>query len=254
MISALIVALAATSAPLAPAGKWVVDYQDAQCIAWRSFGDAASSVKFAVKPSISPLGRPSLYLMTESRGNARSGQGTAEIILQPSGQKARGGYNNWVAKGAGGLRTFELTGMNDVRDSLSSATSLSISVGADTFVLQTGKLQPLLDALSTCSKDLLNSWGVDPANFETAGPDDAPKIFTDNDFPAAAMGVSARIVLVLPLDEYGRVTACRIVASSDNKALDETTCDLAKRRARYPQAPGKKYRWAILSSTWISGR
>lgn len=59
--------------------------------------------------------------------------------------------------------------------------------------------------------------------------------FTDEDFPAAAKraNASGRVAVSLNIDTAGRVSGCRVTASSGNSDLDNTTCSLATRRGRF---------------------
>ena len=62
--------------------------------------------------------------------------------------------------------------------------------------------------------------------------------FSNDDYPAAAIAVRAEGTTraSLEIDANGRVTACAVIGSSGNAALDSTTCSLAQRRYRFAPA------------------
>lgn len=63
-------------------------------------------------------------------------------------------------------------------------------------------------------------------------------MWTPDDYPRDALqkGESGRVSFVLDVNSEGRVTACTITASSGSSSLDEATCRLARRRARFEPA------------------
>ncbi len=58
---------------------------------------------------------------------------------------------------------------------------------------------------------------------------------TQDDYPPAAMRIGAQgaVEVRLDIDERGWVAACGVVATSNSSALDDATCALLKRRARF---------------------
>ena len=63
----------------------------------------------------------------------------------------------------------------------------------------------------------------------------ASSLFSPDDYPAKALGTGAhgKVVARLTIDTSGRVSGCAIVRSSGNAVLDESTCEILRRRARY---------------------
>jgi protein TonB len=64
-------------------------------------------------------------------------------------------------------------------------------------------------------------------------------LIRDGDYPEAAMRADEQGVVSFSLDVAadGRVRACRVTSSSGSKALDEATCTIMIKRARF--APGR---------------
>jgi TonB family protein len=84
---------------------------------------------------------------------------------------------------------------------------------------------------------------------------------TSNDYPAIAMrdGVEGTVAFELSIDTLGRVFGCEITSGSGSSILDQNTCELLVRRARFfPAQDGKgkfvpgsyrsRVRWQIPES------
>ena len=78
-------------------------------------------------------------------------------------------------------------------------------------------------------------------------PDDATRaraeqrldqLFSADDYPAEALrqGAEGSVRFELRVDATGRVEECKILISSNNAALDRTTCDILRTRARFTPA------------------
>lgn len=63
-------------------------------------------------------------------------------------------------------------------------------------------------------------------------------VFRAADYPRAAMmrGEEGRVAISVAVAADGRVTGCRVTASSGSRALDEGTCRVMTERARYAPA------------------
>jgi protein TonB len=57
-----------------------------------------------------------------------------------------------------------------------------------------------------------------------------------DDYPPAAGGVAGTTRVLLDVASMGRVTACRVLASSGTAALDAATCRILASRARFTPA------------------
>ena len=71
---------------------------------------------------------------------------------------------------------------------------------------------------------------------ETRG--DLRTVFSADDYPASAQanGEEGTVQAKLTVSTSGRVSACEIVRSSGHKSLDEATCRILQRRARFTPA------------------
>ena len=78
--------------------------------------------------------------------------------------------------------------------------------------------------------------GPRPARAQLATP--VAELITPRDYPAAAAraGVEGVVRVRLEVSRRGRVTGCTIVEASGSEALDSTTCQLFRTRARFTPA------------------
>lgn len=249
MLLTSLLALAGTDAALAPAGKWTVDYGADKCIASRPFG-AEPATYLTLQPFVSlDIRGATLTLAVPNSEGSGARAGTARISLQPTGTKRTLQYVSREPK-PDDRRGYEMSLDPDLMAQIGQATSLGIDAGKESITLETGKLQPVIDAVEKCNEDLMRSWGVDPA--ARAAPIGNPgEWFTDNDYPAAAARRRAQgnVVIVLTVDPDGRIKKCRIAATSGDPDLDEGTCDRARTHARYVHKSGGD-RFSVLGVHW----
>lgn len=254
MISLMTMAVTAaiTPTPLAPSGKWVVDYQKDMCLVSRSFGPANANTMFALKPAIAmEEGGQTLFVLSLKTGGSGVRRGQALVTLLPSGEQRKLDYVSFIPDGTT-FRGYEFDADGDFVALLGDATGLTIAAGKESFAFATGKMQPVLKALNTCDETLFRSWGVDPAAKALTRRGVNPgSWFPADSYPAAAKqrGAQGRSVVVLTVSAEGRASACRVVVKAD-PALDETTCRLGMRNARYEASPGKSDRFAVLAVRW----
>lgn len=241
---------APTPNSIAPSGKWIVDYRPNMCLASRRFGNDPDSVTLGIEPAVvMGDGDGTLLMMSANKYGSSVKRGSATISALPAGVDKRVLFVSWPV--SPGVRGWEIGGESGSLKTLEDATGLTITMGRDTFALQTGKIKPVLDALSKCSDGLMRSWGIDPS--ARANPNSNPgSWFTDNDYPSSARsrGAQGRVTVVMTIAEDGRASACRVVISTGNPDLDKATCDLATRRGRFEKSTGKNDRYSVLSIRW----
>jgi len=69
-------------------------------------------------------------------------------------------------------------------------------------------------------------------------PTNWPVWFSEEDYPAVArsQGAQGSVTYELMIDAAGKPTSCQIEESSGNSALDEATCKIITKRARFKPA------------------
>ena len=90
---------------------------------------------------------------------------------------------------------------------------------------------------------MLRDWGLDPAVIASLsrGPEPIDTLagqFSDEDYPAAAVraGQSGSVLVRLMVDAEGRIGECAIVEGSGAAVLDQRTCQIIVKRARFRPA------------------
>jgi TonB family protein len=227
--------------PLAPAGKWVVEYDQELCAASRTYGTGPAAVTLAFRPFPT---QPTMEVVLIDR-HAESGYGETgdgAIVLAPTGQRAP---TSWRSFGLpGGQRVLHLDVRRDDVSQLAASTALAVEAGKRRVTLQVPAIKEALGLLDGCEKDLMRSWGVDPQLFADGVTRPEPAgagllaWFTADAYPPAAMSAHAegRVVALIQIDAGGKVTNCRAVQSAHVAALDDGTCRILLVRGRYKPA------------------
>ncbi|THD36816.1 MAG: TonB family protein [Sphingomonas sp.] len=256
MIASLFAALLASqgaAAPLPPAGKWTVEYQKDMCIVSRPFGPAEAPIIFALKPAVSmeETGQALYVVAPNAGGNGGYRQGHATISLDPPKESRKVDFTSWIPA-RGKVRTYQVYADADMVKAMDDTASVLITAGNEHFWFDTGKMRAVLKAMRACNEDLIRSWGVDPATMARTLPgSNAASWFPQDSYPASAKrrGAQGRSVIVITVSPEGTPTACRAVVNAAPD-LDETTCRLAMRNARFEPSTGTTVRYGVLGVRW----
>ncbi len=255
-IAIALLAAAAATTPLAPSGKWTVDYREDMCVASRIFGTAPAVTTLAIQPSIVMNSTAAnLLLVVPRTSDSGIRTGTATVTLQPSGVKAKVDYTSWILKGTA-LRSYYVPVDAAFGVAMKAASGIDFQFGATSVSLTASKFEPAVSALTVCNADLLKSWGVDVATSTEPEPVASPATwFNNDDYPGDARSGSeyGRVVVVLTVATDGKPSACRVVQSSRSKSLDDATCRIATIRGRYKPFAGPSLRATVLSVRWQLG-
>jgi TonB family protein len=225
----------ANDAPLAPIGPWNVEYADNSCLVSHNFGTGAAAIDMAFQL----LPRSSSTTVAIGAVADHDSRGKAVVTLQPSGTRFNAAYG--TVPMAGGRRAFIFRVWGDHLPELVKSSQIRVTAGKalDIFVAPRG-MPAAFDAARTCEDDLLKVWHIDPAPLANALTPAKPRTpmetwVNNDDYPAAAIRSheSGTTVYRLTVDPTGAVTECGIVASSGSQTLDQTTCALLQKRAKY---------------------
>lgn len=229
--------------PLAPSGKWVVDYEQNMCVLSHDFGRDADKITFGFRPYPLTEGMELVMILPSRLHTVRRGEG--HVTLVPSGKTVTGSYVSYdVPKGAG--RALVLT-LDDVTAAdFIKAQSIEIDAGHDRRVVAPTATAAAFKAVEVCDDDLLRSWKIDPNEEQQIGQAAKPAAsigywLTTDDYPAEAVSAhlegTSTIVWAIGLD--GRAADCRVVVSSNVPVLDAAACNAISKRARYTPALDK---------------
>lgn len=251
---AAIAAPAATPAALPPVGRWVVAYNEGDCIMSRSFGTAAAPVTFAFRPS--PTGAlGDVLVLTPAGGRKGVRRGEGSVVLGPSGARFEARFA--VGAVGEGRRGGRFAAGQDFWDALPAATSLSMELGGEPpFAIALGAMNKPLAAAKACGDDLLRSWGAEPGAIARFRDGRSPaRLFSSGAYPGEAIRKRAqgRTVALVTVDRGGKPSGCRTVTSAGSATLDRTTCLILMADARFePAAAGDaERRFAVVPVRWM---
>jgi TonB family protein len=245
--SALMLAVVAASSPALaaptvrqPTGNWLVNFDDAQCVASRNFGTKEDPLFLVLKaPAVGDVVQVAVM---------RSGRGG--IAQQLDGSVAFGGREPVstsvlaFTSGPTRQRVFTINLAKTHFAAAGSATTMSVR-GADqlneTFALD--KVDSLMKVMDECVADLRQVWNVSTSpeassNLkQRATIDGIGRLFSYPDV-AVRRNQQGGVRFVLLIDEEGRVADCTVVETSGIAALDAQSCSTVKEKARFTPAIG----------------
>jgi TonB family protein len=229
----------AATAPFQPVEKWVVDFGEDRCVAYRSFGDAKDPVHLLLKPS--PVGDV-LQLQIAEKGSRRQGvQEKASIAIgnttpEPMLQLQYGASGQSV-------RMINLSKEQTAR--LSAATTFRWSERGKQFDLAIGPMTKLIETVGKCKEMLADHWNASLTKrmaLKEAPSLDKPimSLFSTDDYPwdAVRQGQSGLAHVVVLVDENGRMADCTLIATSGIAVLDAQTCIILRNRGKFAPAIG----------------
>jgi TonB family protein len=223
--------------PPAPAPVWQVDWGDYFCTLIRL---QSEDIPFATAMRTVP-GSFTASLRLVRLGDESLPRRVSSIAVQPSGQSWDVTASSEVLRN--GMPVLALSSLPDTFwDALAGATELQLRDGT-----QVRRSIPLtrpaaaVRGLRRCVSDALREWGVDEAGLRALQrrPETSNAYgLTPGDYPSSALrtGRSGRVLVRIAVNADGRATDCAVAATSDDPALDRTTCDVVLRRARFTPA------------------
>lgn len=241
-------AVVATSAPTPaappvrqPTANWVINFDDAQCVATRNFGTKEEPLFFALKaPAIGDVMQIAVV---------RSGP-----VAPPRQSKGKIAFDNRssvetsllaFSSAAKRQRIFMINLANAQFAAARTSTSMSISGGDLDESFSLGKIDSVLKVMDECVADLRQVWNVSPSqdaspNLKQRATSNVGRLFSASDYPAVAESKEQQgsVKFVLLVDELGRVADCTIIETSGVAALDAQSCSVVKEKARFTPAIG----------------
>lgn len=231
--------------PRQPAGKWVVDFAAAQCLAHRDYGTPEDPLRLVLKAP--PLGNVMQVAVVREGKLTWAEQAKAVVTIDERGPLRT---NLLMSAPKGGRQLIYLLNMTPEEFApVRQAKQLGIrSDGLDqSFALS--DMEPLLKVMERCAADLRRVWNIAEDGSETApalarrAESKAPlaKYIDSTDFPLEALdrGLDGRVKFALLIDEAGKVADCTILQTSGVAALDGQACAAMRGRAKFNPALGK---------------
>lgn len=232
----------AASQPRRPNGRWVVNFDDAQCVASRDYGKDADPLFLVVKSP--PLGNViQVGVIRPAKGgeaeqidaqvtiDQRPPLRTSMLAFTAKKERRRAYWINLSVDEFAPAKTAKVIGIQAERE-LRERFAISA-------------MEPLMKVMDECVADLRRVWNISqrdvaPSNLKTPVSGDLSGVLRSQDYPAVALarGQGGTVALALLLDETGRVADCSVVETSGVASLDSQSCALIKERARFTPAIG----------------
>lgn len=231
----------AKSVPLAPTGRWVVDFADHQCLASASYGDAKNPLFLALKPS--PLGEI-MQLAVVKKSPSFESPAQMPVKIQIEERQPLELSMLAISGKQGGPASFRINMPLSDFAPMRTATRISIRSGVKvTESFQLVQMPALMKAMNECLADLRRHWNIEPsqvAQLKARPKANVVELFSTDDYPAVSVrqNEGGMVALVMLIDERGKVADCMVTATSNRAALDAQACAIVLIRAKFTPAIG----------------
>jgi outer membrane biosynthesis protein TonB len=142
-------------------------------------------------------------------------------------------------------------------------TRISVAWREKRLVLATGSLEKPLAEVRKCTDQLLEAWGLDPAQQRSRSrppiPSDPGRWLVGWDYPERALrkGAQSLINFRLTVGPDGQPTACEVQGSYSGELFAKRTCQLLMIRARFQPALDAKGQaipsYYVNQVSWLTG-
>ena len=232
-------AAAAAAATLQPTDKWVLNYEDAQCNAYRNYGTAKNPLYLAFKAP--PVGSV-VQLMVVQDGPRMNGE--QYNIHVKVGERPSLKTNMLVYRGKKGKFRIKLINLpRSEFDAFRDADRVDITGVGQDYSFALSDTAPLMKALDECVADLRGYYNVGVPNVPNPRLDRRPigdlqSSFRSEDYPRSAIGqgLEGKTSVELLIDEKGNVADCSVTETSGNATIDAQSCAIISERAKFQPA------------------
>lgn len=241
----IVVGLGSTAAappePRKPTARWVVNYDDAQCVASRNYGSEEKPLFLAFKPS--PTGNV-MRIMLIRNGSAADAEQRPAVVRFDDKKPI---LANALAYGDRQTKSF-IASINLPMASLAAhrqAAAIAIKGGSFDERLAVGGFSGVMAAFDDCLANLRAVWNVAGGYSSRLRDAAQPKqplrdLFRSTTYPKQAVreGDTGRVGIALLIDETGKVRDCMVEETSGFATLDTVSCYVLTSQARFKPAIG----------------
>ena len=246
IFSALVLTAVAAGSPAAaeprkPTARWVVNYDDAQCVASRNYGTADKPLFLAFKPSANGS---VMRVMLMRNGSALAADELPATLRfnddPPMSLRA-------LAHGDRQTKRY-VTSINLPMTTFTAnrrATAISIKAGSFDEQLAVSGLTGAAAGLADCLANLREVWNVgEPYAGRLKQPArptrSLARLFSPSRYPTQAInaGNSGKVGISMLVDEAGSVRDCMVEETSGFATLDTMSCFVIVSQAKFTPAIG----------------
>ena len=227
--------------PRQPTARWVVNYDDAQCVASRNYGTADKPLFLALKPS--PTGSVMRVMLMRNGASSDAEQRPATIRFDGNPPIAAKALSFGDSKAKHLIAAINLP----MATFAANRRASSIEIRGSWFneQLAVPGLPGVMAAFDDCLANLRKVWkvGEDYSSGimqEARAKRPLAQLFRSSTYPAQAIreGDTGRVGLALLIDEAGQVRDCMIDETSGFATLDTMSCYTISTHARFDPALG----------------
>jgi TonB family protein len=227
--------------PRQPTARWVVNYDDAQCVASRNYGTEDKPLFLAFKPS--PTGSVVRVILMRNGTLSDAEQRPASVRFDDKPALAVNAlsYGDPKAKRLAMAINLPMTTFAANR----GASSIEIKGSWFNERLAVPGLTGVMAAFDDCLANLREVWNVGaPHSSRVAQPAQSKRplsdLFRSSAYPRQAIveGNTGRVGLAVLIDEAGTVRDCMIEETSGFATLDTMSCYTITTHARFDPAVG----------------
>lgn len=252
-VACVVASSAAVGAPKPPTGKWIVDFDDAQCVAMRDYGTKKKPLFLILKEP--PMGDVMQVAVIQRGEGTNLAEQMHAVVTPDKGPSMRMTMVSAAASQTGNT-LFRMNMTHDQFAKVAAARSVRIDADSDLDeAFELTDVPPLLRVLDRCVADLRQVWNVKDAEADADQQQTVGRsirgIFSSEDYPAASLDEDqdGTVTFALLIDEAGKVADCTVIKTSGVAALDAQSCAVVKARARFKPALGANGKPAKSSMT-----
>lgn len=226
----------------APTAAWTVNFDDAQCLAFRDYGTPDAPVQLLLKaPAIGDVVQLVIIRKASSSGPTQL-KGRFAIDGERPFDVSMLTFSDETSK----FRLYSTIMPTAQFALVRAASEISIQTDGLDERFSLTQMAPLLRVLDQCVADLRRVYNVTDTLAGEKSPlprrakADLSRLISNQDYPAPALREeqSGTVKFVVLVDEKGRVADCMIAGTSGAAALDAQSCAILKTRARFEPARG----------------
>jgi TonB family protein len=240
VLTAVAAGSATAAEPRRPTASWVVNYDDAQCVATRNYGTHDKPLILAFKPSAT--GSVVRIMMVRKGPAFEAEQRSASLRFDDKPPIAV----NALTYGDAKTGQFVATANLPMQTIAANRRAARVSFRGATFdeQLAVPGFSGISAFFNDCLANLRQAWNAGPhsTTLKQAARPTQPlrNLFSRGTFPALALreGNIGTVGVSLMIDEAGKVRDCMVEETSGFAMLDSTSCYVITSRARFEPAIG----------------
>ncbi len=232
---------AAPAEPRKPTARWVVNYDDAQCVASRNYGSEEKPLFLAFKPS--PTGSVMRVMLIRNGGASDAEQRPAVVRFDDHKAISANALSYGDRETKRHIASINLP----MRTMAEHRSAAAIAIKGSWFDerLAVGGFSGVMAAFDDCLANLRKVWNVGEQSSTSLKEPARPKqplrdLFRSSTYPKQAIHETntGRVGIALLIDEAGKVRDCMVEETSGYATLDTMSCHVLTTQAEFHPAIG----------------